>query len=147
MTEEVKVEDVHLRLLPSELERVEVVDRGALVEFKLRWRGSVFKLRRVRVAGSVAGVEERGRMAEVVVKDETGRARVRAWEEDAERLAELKPGDLVEVLGTLRVYRGEVYVALTLLRRITPEKLESYRRAVEGDRGAVLEHRLGRRRS
>ena len=144
MVSEVSVEDVHLRLLPSEVEEVEVVERGALVEFKLRWRGVVFKLKRVRVAGSVARVEERGRMVEAVIGDESGSVRVRAWDEDAERLAKLRPGDLVEVLGTLRVYRNEMYVALTLLRRITPEELEWYREAVTRDRSTILRYRLGK---
>jgi len=142
---EVSVEDVYFRMLPSEIESVEVVERGALVEFRLKWRGVTFKVRRVRVAGSVASVEERGRMVEVLLSGETGNVRVRAWDEDAERLAKLKPGDRVEVLGTLRVYRGEMYVALALLRSITAEGLKRYREMAERDRRMILKYRLSRR--
>jgi len=128
------MEGVYIRLLPSEIPRVEVSEEGVLTDFKLSVGTLTFKVRRVRVAGHVVAVSDRGRMAEVIVSDGQGEVKVRAWDEEAKKLLELKPGDLVEVLGSLRVFRGDLYVACRLLRKIGEKDLNEYVNRLKRDR-------------
>ncbi len=134
---EVAAEDVYVRLLPREVAQLAADEQGEAPEFKLNLGEALLKLSRVRVAGRVKEVRDWGRMAEAVVGDEGGEVRVRAWGEDAAKLLSLKPGEPVEVLGVLRLFRGEVYVALRLVRRLSEEGLREYVRLLQRDR-AVL---------
>lgn len=130
----VDVGRVHVRLLPREFEKIAVVDRGAVVDFELEIGPLTLKLRRVRVAGALTGVERRGSMVEALLSDGVGSARVRAWNQAADALLGIKQGEFVEVLGNLRVYRGELYVAASVVRRIGSEGFNAYVKLLERDR-------------
>ncbi|MEM4872712.1 MAG: OB-fold nucleic acid binding domain-containing protein [Thermofilaceae archaeon] len=132
------VEGVYVRLLPSEVASLTVDEEGAYPEFKLRVGTATLKLRKVRVAGKVEAVEDRGRLVEVIVGDSDGLARVRAWNEEAKKLLNLKPGDLIEVFGVLRVFRGEVYIALKLFRKIDEKRLSEYLVLLKRDRQVLI---------
>lgn len=131
---ELEIESVYVRLLPSELRRIVVSEEGVSRVFKLDISSALLRLRRVRVAGRVEAVEDRGRVVEAIVSDSEGRARVRAWGERARELLDLKPGDIVEILGDLRVFRDEVCVALQLFRRIDEKQLQEYLNRLRQDR-------------
>jgi len=66
------VRDVHVRLLPKEIEKLTVVDRGAVVDFELETGSLTLKLHRVRVAGVLTGLEKRGGMVEALLSDGDG---------------------------------------------------------------------------
>jgi RPA family protein len=133
------VRDVHVRLLPKEIEKLTVVDQGAVVDFELETGSFTLKLHRVRVAGVLTGLEKRGGMVEALLSDGDGTARVRAWGELAETLLSFKQGDYLEVLGTLRVYRGEVYIAASIVRKIGSEGFDFYVKIIERDRRVLSE--------
>ncbi|MEM2298483.1 MAG: OB-fold nucleic acid binding domain-containing protein [Thermofilaceae archaeon] len=128
------VEGIYVRLQPSEMANLTVDEEGAYPEFKLEAGTTILKLRRVRVAGKVEVVEDRGRLVEVTVSDGKGFAKVRAWNKEARKLLDLKPGDLIEVLGVLRVFRGEVYIVLKLFRKIDEKHLSEYLILLKRDR-------------
>lgn len=128
------VEGVYVRLLPGELANLIIDEAGAYPEFKLKNGAVILRLHRVRVAGRVEAIEDRGRLVEITVSDDKGVARVRAWNRDATNLLSLKPGDLIEVLGTLRSYGGKVYIALKLFRKINEKYLINYINMLKRDR-------------
>jgi len=130
----VDVGSVYVRLLPREFERIAVVDRGAAVDFELEIGPFTLKLRRARVAGTLTSVEKRGNMVEALLSDGEGCARVRAWDRVADALSSFEQGDFIEVLGNLRVYRGELYVAASIVRRIGSGGFDLYVKLVERDR-------------
>lgn len=128
------VKDVYVRLLPREIGKLTIVDRGATVDFELETESLTLRLHRVRVAGVLTSLEKRGNMVEALLSDGEGTAHVRAWDELAEALLDFKQGDYLEVLGTLRVYRGDVYVAASIVRKIGSEGFSLYVKMVERDR-------------
>lgn len=138
MSSEKDVENVYVRLLPSELADVSLDENGTYPEFKLKSGDVVLRLRKVRVAGRVEEVEDRGRMVEITVSDGKGAARIRGWDEEGKKLLSLKPGDIVEVLGALRVFRGELYIALKLFRKIDEVRLTEYLNLLRRDREILL---------
>ena len=139
----VEVEDVYVRLLPKELASVVAENQEFFPEFKLKIGNVILKLSKVRLAGRVESVEDRGRIVDVVLSDGEGRARVRAWDDAARGLLALKTGILVEVFGVLRTFRGELYVAYRFLRRIDEERLQEYVKMLERDRSTFAA--MGRR--
>ena len=138
---EIDVEDVYFRLLLSEVGSLKVCEEGGLVRYKLEHNGTVFSVRRVRVVGRVEEVSVRGRLTECVITDGNHSVQLRVWAEGRNLLAQLKPGDLVEVLGKLRVYGGDVYVLPIILRTVPPTKLEEHYKRVEMDRAAIIRYR------
>lgn len=131
----IEVEDVYVRLLPKELANIIVENQELFPEFKLKIEGdAVLKMSKVRLAGRVEAVEDRGRIADVVLSDGEGRVRVRAWNDAAKRLLALRTGVLVEVFGALRIFKGELYVACRFLRQISEERLQEYTKMLERDR-------------
>ncbi len=134
----VDVRNVYVRILPKEFEKIVVIDRGAVVDFELEIDAFTLKLHRVRVAGALTSIERRGDMVEALLSDEEGTARVRAWDRVADALSSFRQEDFIEVLGNLRVYRGELYVAANIVRGIGSEGFDSYLELVSRDRRILL---------
>lgn len=105
------------------------------MEFQLEIGSLALKLRRVRVAGALEDVKRRGSVVEALLSDGKGAAQIRAWDECADTLLKFERGEYIEVLGTLRVFRDEVYVAASIVRRIGREGFDLYTKMMERDRG------------
>lgn len=71
------------------------------------------KVSRVRVLGLVLRIykSEDGAYAALVVDDTTGSIRAKAWRGDVGLFKELEAGDTVEVVGKIREYQEERYIA------------------------------------
>ena len=137
----VEVEDTYVRVTVDELRKIEATERGVVVEFRLKYGDATFKLKKVRIAGTVVDVSRRGRMLELALEGEGARAVVRAWNSTAEQLMWVKPGEIIEVWGRLRTYRGEVYISADFARRITAADLDTYAMLMERDREVILKYR------
>ncbi|MCS7104462.1 MAG: OB-fold nucleic acid binding domain-containing protein [Thermofilaceae archaeon] len=135
----VDLKSVYVRVLPSEIAKIIVESPETEVNFKLHFEHFGLKLRRVRTAGIVEAVEHRGRLAEAKISDDEGKVLVRAWGSDARRLFELERGVYVEIFGFLRIFQGELYVALKLLRKIREEDFSEFKKLIKRDRETIVE--------
>lgn len=135
----VDLRSVYVRVLPHEVVKIVVEGPETEVNFKLHFEHFVLKLRRVRTAGIVEAVERRRRFAEAKVSDDEGKILVRAWGDDALRLFELERGAYVEIFGFLRIFQGELYVALKLLRKIREEDFSDFKKLIKRDRETIVE--------
>ena len=78
------------------------------------------QIHRTRVMGTIVSkyVSEDSNYVSLTIDDTTGTIRVKGWREDALTLQEYKVGEVVEVLGEVREYRGEVYLMPELVVRV-----------------------------
>ncbi len=78
---------------------------------------------RARIAGTVVGkfISEDGNFASVTIDDCTATIRAKLWRE-IELLNGTSVGDLVNLIGKVREYEGEIYVVPEIIRKITPDE-------------------------
>ncbi len=137
---ELDVRKVYIRMLPHEVNRLEISERGLEVIFKLTYEDISLRVSRVRVAGRVGELHNYGNFIDVVVVDDEGNTRVRAWNSVADGLRSLPIGSCVEVFGRISSFRGEVYVAADFFRTISDAELSSYRDLVSKDRDLMMKY-------
>lgn len=135
---ELDLRRVYIRMLPHEVNRLEISERGLEVIFKLTHKDVSLRVSRVRVAGKIGELRNYGNFTEVVVVGDEGDTRVRAWNSVAERLRSLSRGSCIEVFGRISSFRGEVYVAADFFRTISDTELSSYRDLVSRDRDLII---------
>jgi len=87
------------------------------------------KVSRVRVMGTVVErwLREDGEYCTVYLDDGTGVIALRGWGEGAKELAELRVGELVDVIGRVKEYLGERYLVPHLLLRVKDPNWEVVR--------------------
>lgn len=68
---------------------------------------------RARVMGTVVDklIREDGSYGTITIDDGSGLLRVKVWGRDVERIGKVNIGDLVDVIGRVREFEGEVYLA------------------------------------
>jgi RecG-like helicase len=78
------------------------------------------KVSRVRILGTVVEkfISEQGSFANATIDDSTETINIRAFKENIKNIEELKAGDIVDVLGEINEYKGEVYVLLRTLKKV-----------------------------
>lgn len=69
-----------------------------------------YKIINVRVVGTISRVYEYKNRVELVISDETGELTVKVWSDKLSMIENLDKGQVVEVFGNLRVYKGTVYL-------------------------------------
>jgi len=85
------------------------------------------KASRVRVLGTVVDKNVDERMCFLFLDDGTGVISVRAWGEDARALEKYEVGALLDVIGRIREFAGEVYLYPELIVRVQDPNLETLR--------------------
>ena len=85
------------------------------------------KASRVRVLGTVVDKNIDERMCFLFLDDGTGVISLRAWGEDARRLEKYEVGSLLDVIGKVREFAGEVYLYPELIVRVEDPNLETVR--------------------
>ncbi|MHA1606275.1 MAG: OB-fold nucleic acid binding domain-containing protein [Candidatus Freyarchaeota archaeon] len=90
---------------------------------------SGFHATRVRVMGTVVDVfkSEIGEYANLTLDDGTGTIRVKVWGEKAALLGGVSVGDVVDVIGLVRFYQGEIYLVPELIIRVSDPNWELVR--------------------
>lgn len=78
---------------------------------------------RARIVGTVVGkfTSEDGNFASVTIDDCTATMRAKLWKEIA-LLGGTNVGDLVNMIGKVREYEGEIYIVPEIIRKITPDE-------------------------
>ena len=78
------------------------------------------KVSRVRILGTVVNkfISEKGSFANMTIDDSTETINVRAFKENIKNIEALQLGDIVDILGEMNEYQGEVYVLLRTQRKV-----------------------------
>ena len=78
---------------------------------------------RARISGTVVSkfISEDGNFASVTVDDSTATIQAKLWRE-TKTLSEINVGDLVNLIGKVREYEGDIYIVPEIVRRITPDQ-------------------------
>jgi len=92
------------------------------------------KISRVRVVGTVVDKYVGEEMESLRIDDGTSQLRCKSFGQEAKLEVEL--GDLVEVIGKVREYGGEIYISVELVKRVSFEsfllhRLEALRRIAD----------------
>ena len=85
------------------------------------------KTSRVRVLGTVVDKAVDERLCFLFLDDETGVISLRAWGEEAKELEKYGLGDLLDVIGKVREFSGEIYLQPELIMRVEDPNLETLR--------------------
>jgi hypothetical protein len=89
------------------------------------------RVRKVRILGTIVQkyVKEDGTYSFVNVDDGTGVVRVKAWRDDVRMLQPLGEGDIVDVIGRIRLNErdGEVYIVPDLILKVEDPNVELLR--------------------
>ena len=78
------------------------------------------EVKRVRVLGSIVSkfVSEDGKYGFYVIDDATGTIRIRSFEDTLYLIERASVGDIIDVIGRLRKYKGELYVIPESVQKI-----------------------------
>jgi biotin operon repressor len=85
------------------------------------------KVTRARVLGTVVDKVVDERMCFLFLDDGTGVISLRAWEEEAENLEKYEIGSLLDVIGRIKEFAGEIYLQPELVMRVKDPNLETLR--------------------
>jgi hypothetical protein len=88
------------------------------------------KISRIRLMGTVVSrfVSEDGKYASLTLDDASETITVRAFRDDIELLRDIKPGDIVDVIGKIKEYNEEKYIAPESVRKIEDPNWELVRK-------------------
>lgn len=77
-------------------------------------------MKRVRVMGTIIQkyLSDDNNYGFLVIDDETGTMRAKAFKQDLSLMEGKKAGDIVEVIGSIRKYNDETYISPEIIRRI-----------------------------
>ncbi len=83
---------------------------------------------RARIAGTVVGkfTSEDGNFSSITLDDSTASIRAKLWRE-IELLNTVQVGDLVNLIGKVREYEGEIYIVPEIITKITPDQETLFR--------------------
>ena len=84
---------------------------------------------RARVMGTVVDkfMREDGSYGTITIDDGSGLIRAKAWGKDVERIGKVSVGDLVDVIGRVREFEGEIYLAPDVVVSISDPNWETVR--------------------
>jgi len=89
------------------------------------------RVKKVRILGTVVNryVKEDGSYAFISLDDGSGVVRVKAWREDVKMIEPFKEGDIVDVIGRVRLNErdGEVYIVPDLVIMVSDPNVELLR--------------------
>ncbi len=85
------------------------------------------KTSRVRILGTVVDKAVDERLCFLFLDDETGVISLRAWGEEAKELEKYELGSLLDVIGRVREFSGEIYLQPELIIRVEDPNLETLR--------------------
>ncbi|MEM1508799.1 MAG: hypothetical protein QW291_06065 [Thermofilaceae archaeon] len=135
---ELDVRRVYIRVLPHEINKIEISEKGFEVIFKLTYKGVYLKVNRVRMAGKVKELHDFRKFIEIMIIDDEGNARVRAWNNVANKLRSFPIDNCIEVFGRIGSFRDETYIAADFFRTISDAEFNSYRDLIGKDRDLIL---------
>jgi len=132
--------DAYLKVRVSEITLESIVSEGPNYYLVVSWKGLKLKTRKVCTVGFVESVSEGSRFTDVILGHEGALVLVRVWPDRSvhDSVAGISAGDAVKVLGTLRVFREQVYISPLVLRKVRPEYISEFVRRIEGDREAIF---------
>lgn len=84
------------------------------------------EIRRVNVIGNVIekyDSEGEKQYSFVTVDDASGQTKLKAFADDVQKLNDIIQGDTILIIGVLRYFNNEVYIAPEIVRKILPEYL------------------------
>lgn len=82
------------------------------------------KIVKVRAIGTVSRVYEYKNRVELVIEDESGELVVKVWSDKLSMVEGIDKGQTIEVFGSLRTYKGVIYLNPDKMIRVTPEHLK-----------------------
>lgn len=123
------------------------ITEGKFSKSRSRWEPSYVltplneNVSRVRVMGTVVArfVGEDQKYASLTLDDGSDTIAARAFRDDVELLQEVKPGDIVDVIGKVKEYADEKYINVESVRRVEDPNWELVRRLellIKGRRSA-----------
>ncbi|MHA1321869.1 MAG: OB-fold nucleic acid binding domain-containing protein [Candidatus Helarchaeota archaeon] len=92
-----------------------------------------FHISRVRLLGTVIDKwippteGAKGPPNSITLDDGTGTIRIKSWENDVEKFTEMRIGDLIDIIGRIREYEGEIYILPEIIRKIEDPNWELVR--------------------
>jgi len=91
------------------------------------WNGD--DLDKARVMGTIVQsfLSNDGTYCALTVDDGTETVRVKGWRDDAKRMSAFQPGEIVDVIGQVREYNGEVYLSPMSITAIEDPNWEALR--------------------
>ena len=103
------------------------------------------KLLRVNVLAIVLGKEEAGTIMTILLDDGTGQIALRSFEQN-KSIAAVQAGDIIMILGKIRMYNQEKYLSPEIVRKVPPawlkvrkeELRELFEKTPPPERGAEL---------
>jgi len=109
-----------------------------ILNFRKELRGSrvfiltkEFKVSRVRVVGVINRVYEYKNRVELVIDDGTGEIIVKVWSDKLNDIKDIEKDQVVEVFGSLRVYKDTIYINLDRVVKVAPDYLKLRRLEAE----------------
>lgn len=139
---ELDVRRVYIRVLPHEIDKVEIAEKGLEMIFRLTHKGVYLKVGRVRIAGRVKELRDYGKFIDVVIIDNEGNACVRAWNSVANKLRSFSIDNCIEVFGRISNFRGKIHIAADFFRAISDAEFNSYRDLIGKDRDLMLRFKI-----
>ena len=82
------------------------------------------KIVKVRAIGTVSRVYEYKNRVELVIDDGSGELVVKVWSDKLSMVEGIDKGQTIEVFGSLRTYKGVIYLNPDKMIRVTPEHLK-----------------------
>lgn len=138
--------DAYLKVKVAEISPDRIVGEGPNYYLAVDWKGLRLKTRKICTVGFIESVSGGGRFTDVVLSHDGASVLVRVWSDSSayESVAGISTKDAVKVLGTLRVFRENVYVSPLILRKVGPEYLLEFSKRVERDRELIFASLAGR---
>lgn len=109
---------------------------GKFIKTEQRWEPNIVitplneKISRVRLMATVVSrfVSEDQKYASLTLDDASDTITVRVFRDDIELLQEIKPGDIVDVVGKIKEYNEEKYISPESIRKIEDPNWELVRK-------------------
>ncbi len=122
------IQDHAAKVYAMELVSGEFV-RGAKSDrsFLRMWNGQ--DIEKAWIMGTIvqAFLSNDGNYCALTIDDGTETVRVKGWREDAEYMSSFSPGQIVDLMGQVREYNGEVYLAPRSINHISDPNWEPLR--------------------
>jgi RPA family protein len=102
-----------------------IIEQGEIARFKFLELGNRQIIRVNIVANIVDKYSSEGekKYLSLTIDDASGQITVRAFGDDVKRFSEILQGNTVIVMGTLRFFNNEIYIAPEIIRQVDPRYL------------------------
>lgn len=134
--------DAFLKVKPEEISLENVTMEGPNYYLAVRWKGVTLKARKLCTVGTVSEVQVRKRFTDILLRSGEPFVTVRVWEERSRILeqARVATGELMKVMGVLRVFRENPYVAPVILRKVDTSFMEYFQRRIAEERDMIVNY-------